>query len=297
MDLRRIRHFVVLAETLSFRRAAERLHMSQPPLTVSIQKLESELGTKLFERNSSGVALTPSGRALVSEARKLLFHGAQLGEIVRSGMDGTGGTLQVGFVGTSTWGTLQKVIPHFRAQFPGVELVLHEATSVAILQQLEDHVLDVGIVRTPLVRVTSAALSMLEHHVFIAALPRGHPLARKGSLSLAELAGDPFIMYAPSGAGGLHSVAMLACQRAGFVPKVVQQGVQVQTVLALVESGLGVALVPSLMQRYVSERIVYREIADVADAMGLGLAIAFMRGEESPAAARFREVAEKVFGS
>ena len=78
MDLRRIRHFVVLAETLTYRRAAERLHMAQPPLTVSIQKLEAELGTKLFERSSSGVALTPSGRAVLAEARKLLFHGGQL---------------------------------------------------------------------------------------------------------------------------------------------------------------------------------------------------------------------------
>ena len=91
MDLRRIRHFVVLAETLNYRRAAERLHMAQPPLTVSIQKLEAELGTKLFERGSTGVALTPNGRAVLAEARKLLFHGGQLQAMAHDVVEGTGG--------------------------------------------------------------------------------------------------------------------------------------------------------------------------------------------------------------
>ena len=139
MDLRRIRHFVVLAETLNFRRAAERLHMAQPPLTVSIQKLEAELGTKLFERGTQGVTLTAIGRTVLVEARKLLFHGTQLGAIARSALEGTVGTLHVGFVGTTTYGMLQKVVPRFHSEYPGVELMLHEATSVAILQQLEDH--------------------------------------------------------------------------------------------------------------------------------------------------------------
>ena len=127
MDIRRIRHFVVLAETLNFRRAAQRLNMAQPPLTVSIQKLEAELGAKLFERSTGGVALTPSGVAALAEARKLLFHGSQLGAVARSASEGTGGTLSIGFVGTGTWGLLQKVVPLFRAEYPGVELVLQEA--------------------------------------------------------------------------------------------------------------------------------------------------------------------------
>ena len=124
MDLRRIRHFVVLAETLNFRRAAERLHMAQPPLSVSIQKLEAELGAKLFTRESSGVALTPSGRAVLVEAKKLLFHGSQLNEMAKNAVDGTGGTLHIGFVGSASYGMLQKLLPLFRAEYPGVELVL-----------------------------------------------------------------------------------------------------------------------------------------------------------------------------
>lgn len=294
MDLRRIRHFVVLAETLNFRRAAERLHMAQPPLSVSIQKLEAELGTKLFVREATGVSLTPSGRAALVEARKLLFHGSQLGAMARNAVEGTGGTLQVGFVGTTTYGMLQKLVPLFRAEYPGVELVLREATSVAIVQQLEDHALDIGLVRTPLLRPTAAVLSQLERDEFVAALPRGHALAGKGPLKLADLANEPFLMYVPSAAAGLHSAAMLACQEAGFIPRVAQQAVQVQTLLALVESGLGVALVPSVMQRYASDKVEYRPLLDVAKSAAIGLALAYVPQTETPAAGRFRTLALRV---
>jgi DNA-binding transcriptional LysR family regulator len=297
MDLRRIRHFVVLAETLNFRRAAERLDMAQPPLTVSIQKLEADLGTKLFTRESSGVALTPVGRAILVEARKLLFHGNQLRETAKNALDGTGGVLQIGFVGSATYGPLQKLLPLFRAECPGVELILHEATSVDVLQQLEDQRLDIGLVRVPLLQASRATLVQLEHDEYIAALPRGNALANKGLLKLSDMAGESFVMYASSHAAGLHSTSMLACQLAGFLPHVAQEATQIQTVLALVESGLGVALVPSVMKRFVSEKIVYRPFIDFPSAAAIGLALAYMADTESPAANKFRAIAAREFPS
>src|SRR5579862_1801993 len=187
-DLKRIHQFVILAETLNFRRAAERLNMAQPPLSVSIQKLEAELGTKLFVRGTEGVSLTPGGQAILKDARQLLFHGSQLHETANGLRNGTGGTLQVGFVGSTTYGLLQKLLPLFRAEYPGVELLLREATSVAILQQLEDKALDVGLVRVPLVQASSATLVPLETDEYVAALPRGNRLSSKGSLKLSEMA-------------------------------------------------------------------------------------------------------------
>lgn len=295
MDLRRIRHFVVLAETLNYRRAAERLHMAQPPLTVSIQKLEAELGTRLFERSSTGVALTPGGRAVLAEARKLLFHGGQLQAVAREVVEGTGGTLHVGFVGTTTYGLLQRLLPQFRAEYPGVTLVLRESTSVAILEQLEDHALDIGLVRMPLLRATTASLVTLERDNFVVALPRGHKLAERGSLHLSDLAHELFVMYNAGSAAGLQSAAMLACQSAGFMPTVSQEAVQVQTILALVESGAGVALVPSVMQRYASDRLVYRQLEDLPATTEVNLALAYMKDGELPAAGRFRDVAQRVY--
>lgn len=291
MELRRIRHFVMLAETLNFRRAAERLHMAQPPLSVSIQKLESELGTKLFIRETKGVSITPCGKVVLKEARRLLFYEKKIIGAARDGISGTGGTLHIGFVGTTTFGMLQRLIPLFRAEYPGVELVLREAASVSILRQLEDGALDIGLIRTPLLEPTDATLVQLEQDQFIAALPKGHSLTKQDSLKIRDLGNEFFVMYAQGAAAGLRSAAMLACQNAGFVPRIAQQATQVQTLLALVESGLGVALVPSVARYYVSDRIVYRELSDVIPNAAIGLSWAYMPQTEGPAAARFRELA------
>ena len=295
MDLRRIRHFVVLAETLNFRKAAERLHMAQPPLTVSIQRLEAELETKLFNRSASGVALTPSGHAVLVEARRLLFHGSQLATLAKSAADGTGGKLNIGFVGSTTFGMLQKLIPVFRATYPGVELILQEATSARIVQLLEEDVLDVGLVRTPLLQTTKARLLPLERDIYVVALPHDNPLAVKPELRLADFANEAFIMYSRTAAAGLHAAAMLACEESGFMPRVTQEAVQVQTVLALVESGLGVALVPSVMRRHITEKIVYRSLRDYPNAATIGLALIYRPERESVALHRFREVAAGEF--
>jgi DNA-binding transcriptional LysR family regulator len=295
MDLRRIRHFVVLADTLNFRKAAERLHMAQPPLSVSIQKLEAQLGTKLFTRSSSGVALTASGRAALVEARRVLFHNDQFVELASSAAQGTGGTLHVGFVGSCTAGMLQTLVPLFRAQYPGVVLTLREATSTAILQQIESDELDVGLVRTPLLVSTRTLLVPLERDEFIAAIPRGNPLAHHPELTLSEMANEPFVMYTRGYAAGLHSAAMMACQHAGFVPRVTQEATQVQTVLAMVESGLGVALVPSVMQHFPSQKLVYRRLSKLPDVAAISLALAYRPEMESSAAQRFRQLAEREF--
>jgi DNA-binding transcriptional LysR family regulator len=295
MNLRRIRHFVVLAETLNFRRAAERLHMAQPPLSVSIQKLETALGTKLFTRTSTGVSLTASGEASLAEARRILFHGSQFEQVAGSASAGTGGVLHVGFVGSTTFGMLQKLVPQFRTEYPGVELILREATSARIVQMVEEDALDVGLVRTPLLRSSTATLVPLERDQFIVALPRGNRLANKALLALGDLAEEPFIMYTRTEAAGLHCAAMLACQYAGFLPRITQEAVQVQTVLSLVESGLGVALVPSIMQRFVNDKIVYRKLADSPAATEIGLALIFKPEMERAAAQRFRALACREF--
>ncbi len=293
MDLRRLRHFVELSETLNFRRAAERLHMAQPPLSVSIQKLETELGVRLFERGPSGVTISPAGLAIQAEAKRVLFHAGQIGLMAQSAAQGTSGRLRIGFVGSAIYGLLQKLVYPFRTQHPGVELVLRESTSIRILQMLEEGELDVGLVRTPLIQSTKVRLLMLEHDEFIVALPCGNPLGNKPALSLSDLRQEPFIMYSATEASGFRSAAMLACQRAGFYPQVTQEASQIQTLLALVEIGLGIALVPSVMQRFVSKKIVYRAMTDRSATKGIGMALAFRPGLESPAALKFKELATR----
>ncbi|TFZ02861.1 LysR family transcriptional regulator [Ramlibacter henchirensis] len=289
MDLRRVRHFNVLAETLNFSRAAERLHIAQPALSVSIQKLESELGTRLFERTPTGVLLTPSGKAALVEARRLLYHGEQLLRTARDSAAGTGGRLRIGFVGSAIYRLIPSLVQNFRSQYPGVELVLTESTSVRIMAMLHEEALDIGIVRTPLLQSHAATLHTLQRDRFVVALPAAHPLAASTSISLARLAGEAFVMYSAEEATGLHASAMAACEAAGFVPEVRQLATQVPTMLGLVESGLGVALVPEVVRGQRAPHVVYCDLE--GDGAGHGtettLALAWHRGSESPAAQRF----------
>lgn len=291
MDLKRIRHFVMLAEVGSYRRAAERLHMAQPPLSVSIQKLEAELGTRLFDRGPTGVTLTSSGEAVLREAKRLLFYEKQVLAAASDATAGTGGALRIGFVGTTTFGMLQRLLPAYRARYPAVELHLREAPSVSIVEQLEDGALDLGLVRTPLMVSTTATLLPLEREHLILALPKGHYLSRRDAVRVKDLAGEAFLMYAEGVAASLRSLVMGACQRAGFVPRIAQEATQVQTLLALVESGLGIALVPSVMRRYAGDIIAYREVVDLARDEAMALSLLYMADAESPAAMKFREVA------
>ena len=295
LDLRRVRQFVTLAETLNFRRAAERLHMAQPPLSVAIQKLESELGTRLFERGGSGgVSLTPSGQAALGEARRLLFHNAQFLGAAHAAAAGTGGVLSVGFVGSTTNGVLQRIVRMFRAEYPGVELVLKEGTSEQICERVGSGEQDVGLVRTPLMITTRGRLSQLLTEPFVAALPLGNALTGQAEIQMEELAGEAFVFYSRRDGAGLHAAAMLACQRAGFLPRIAQEATQVQTLIALVESGLGVALVPSVMQYHPNPRVAYRPIANLSPAAEIGLAL-LLPEPSSAAAQRFQEVAIRCF--
>ena len=225
-----------------------------------------------------------------------MFHGTQFMQIARNAPEG-GGTLHVGFVASSAHGMLQTLVPRFRSAYPGVELALHEATSAQIVQSLAEDMLDVGLVRTPLASRSATSLVPLQNDELIAALPRASPLGSKPSLELGDLADEPFIMYTPSEAGGLHAAAMLACQQSGFLPHVSQEAVQVQTVLALVESGVGVALVPSTMQRLASDRVACRRLTNCPPAAVIGHALIYRREMETAAALRFRLLASQVFST
>lgn len=294
MNLRRIRHFNVLAETLNFSRAAERLHIAQPALSVSIQKLESELGTKLFERTPAGVVLTASGQAALIEARRLLYHGEQMLRTARDTAAGTSGRLRIGFVGSAIHRVLPALIPAFHDRYPSVELVLTESTSARILSQLREEALDVGIVRTPLLQPHGAMQHVLQRDRYVAALPATHPLAGRGRLSLSQLAGEPFVMYSASEAAGLHASAMAACEAAGFTPEVTQVATQISTVLALVASGLGVGLIPEVARGERAPSVAYCDLDDAASAVETTLTVLWHADYESPAVQRFVDMCRAI---
>lgn len=242
MDLRQLLYFTTLAETLNFHRAAERLNVSQPPLTVAIRKLEEALGVQLFLRGPRGVTLTTAGEAALEPARAALARAQEVRSAARAGQVGERGRLRVGFVGSAIYALLPRLIPLYRARYPLVELVLEDSTSIDIVRRLRTRELDVGLVRLPLLDGAGLVMRQVESDELVAALPSMSPLARSKRLSLASLSAQPFILHTRISV--LHMATLTACHEAGFAPQVAQEATQVHTILSLVQSGLGVALVP-----------------------------------------------------
>jgi DNA-binding transcriptional LysR family regulator len=253
MDLRQLRYFIALAETLNFHRAAERLHMSQPPLTVAIRRLEEELGAALFVREPRGVRLTAAGVAALPAARATLAGADAFREAVRHGAAGLTGRLAIGFIGSAIGELLPGVLRPFREAYPQVELALEESVSAAIVSDIRARRLDLGLVRLPLSDTDGIGIAVVERDRLAVAVPASHPLFDRTSIALPELADHDFIMFSPVSV--LSVTVRLACQQAGFVPRVAQAAVQVQTILSLVEAGLGVALLPSRVGRFATDRV------------------------------------------
>lgn len=289
MDTRQLRHFITLAETLNFHRAAERLHMTQPPLSASIRRLEEQVGVALFTRNRRGTELTPAGSAALESARRAVFHGEQFALAAQAASRGEAGVLRVGFVGSATYALMPRVLPRFRQRYPGVQLQLGESTTARIVEMVESGDVDVGLVRFPIGQACKARILPAERDVFVAALPIGHPLARRRRLTLADLSEEAFVMYGATAVPGMHAAALLACQQAGFIPNVQQEAVQVQTLISLVESGMGVALVPSVTARQATRNVVLKSLVGSGSQTVIGIALALPPGGQTAAALRFHD--------
>lgn len=268
MDLRQLRYFTKLAETLNFHRAAEQLNISQPPLTVAIRRLEEELGAPLFARGPRGVRLTSAGAAALQPAREALQRAEMVREAVRLGSSGERGRLAIGFVGSAVSECLPRVIPYFRERFPQVELGLEEMSTVDIAAGIESRQIDVGLVRLPVMNRAQLEITVIERDVLVVGVPAAHPLARRKTLALSDLADQPFVVISPHSV--LHTVVYIICQQAGFKPIVAQEANQLLTVLSLVQSGLGVTLVPSRLGRFAPESVRLIPLTDpVATDMGI----------------------------
>ena len=291
MELRQLQQFIAVAETLNFRRAAERLHMAQPPLSVAIRKLEEEVGAALFERQARGVALTAAGVAALGLAQRCINDAAALRGVAQAAAGGMRGVLRVGFVGSATYALMPRLLPAFRARYPGVELVLREAANLELLARVETGELDIGLVRYPTGSASALRFEIVERDVFCAVLPAGHALATRKRLTLAMLAQEPFVDYASTRVPGLHAMVMLAFQQAGLSPQVSQQATQVQTVISLVQSGMGVALVPSVSAGLAARGVVFRPVHGLPASAAISIAMASREDAYNPAARRFRELA------
>jgi len=253
MELRQLRYFTVLAVELSFTRAAQRLHVSQPPLSLQIANLETELGARLFDRTSRSVVLSEAGKAFLPHAQAILARLDEARSHVQRVASGWQGRVQVGLSGSHFLGPFPKFIPQFRRQRPAVEVVLKEMMPSDHLQALRDGQLDLSLSRNPLnADISPGALpldstlsaALLWRDPVVVALPPGHWLVGRTTLRLAELKDEDFV-FLRLGSSPFAARMFDACVQAGFAPRIVQQVVEVPATLNLVAAGLGVALVPA----------------------------------------------------
>jgi DNA-binding transcriptional LysR family regulator len=261
MELRHLRYFIVVAEELNFTRAAERLHIAQPPLSQQIQALEAELKVQLFERKKRPLQLTAAGQVLLTEAR-LVFATVERAIIsTKRASRGEIGRLVVGANSSIANSVLPDILRVFRSRFGDVELVLRELTSREQVQELRSRVIDVGFDRLPNENENESDLSFLPilQESLVIALPEQHPLADQLQIPLKALADEPFVLPPPDLVPSYSQIINL-CQQVGFTPKVVQQATWMITVLSLVAGGVGVALLPANAQNLVRKGVVYREI-------------------------------------
>jgi DNA-binding transcriptional LysR family regulator len=270
-EIRQLRYFMAVADRLHFGRAAQALHISQPPLSRAIRALEAALGVPLFARNRRRVELTPEGARLLDEARRTV---AQLERTVlelRGMAAGEQGRLRIGFVSLADFGVLPNLLKGYKAAHPGVRLALREMLSLEQSAALASGELDLGLLLPPVP-------GKLEHVVvqrerFVVALPAQHRLAKeRGRLAVGALAGESFVMVPREIAPGLYDIVAGLAARAGISLNVAQEAIQMQTVVSLVSSGLGAAIVPASLANLGRRGVVYRPIADRHPALELWLA-------------------------
>jgi len=253
IDLKQLRYFLAVAEEKSFSRAAERLHISQPPLSQQIMKLESELGVRLFARTTRTFELTVAGRALMVEAADLLAKMRITIDTIRQIDRGEVGRLRVGIVGSAMWGPIPRMLEQFQTQFPRVTWTIHELGPNDQYEALRAHQIDVGFWREPpfeeeLMKIDKLRQDLCFRENVCVAVNEHHPLAQRPHIELADLAGEPILTLILANSTFARYL-LQCCVNAGFEPAIYQEATEPQTLLAMVGAGLGVAMLPETTAR------------------------------------------------
>jgi DNA-binding transcriptional LysR family regulator len=293
MELRQIRSFLSVAETLHFGRTAELIHLSQPALSLQIRALEAEVGVRLLERNRRKTTLTPAGRAFRDAATAGV---AQLDRAIRNARlaaDGKLGLLRIGFISTAGSELLPDTIRAFRELNPEVEFSLRNILTAEQIQMLEAGALDIGFLRLPIGGHTQLEVATIHREPFLLVVPASHPLGTRKKVRLSEVAGQDFVMYDRKHAPGFHDQVFGMLRNAGIVPNVCQTAGEMPTLIALVAAGIGISILPTSAVKHNIAAVVGCEIADPIPMSEIGLASA--KDNDSAVVKNFRSLALETF--
>ena len=248
LELRHLRYFIAVAEELNFGRAARKLGITQPPLSLQIQRLEAELGVQLFERTNRRVQLTPAGKTLLEEGRHVVADFNSATDAARRAARGETGSLTVAFAASVMFLSLPRIIRRFRAQFPNVRLELRELPTGPQIIALRNGELDIGFLREPS-RDAELTTETVMREGLLLALSKRHELANRKRLRLADVANEDFVLFPRDLAPGLYAHVLAVCAEAGVHPRIVQTSRELYTTVSLVEAGLGVTIIPASVRQ------------------------------------------------
>lgn len=288
MDLRELRYFLAVAEERNFGRAAERLHMAQPPLSRQIKALEDELGTPLFIRTPKGVDLTEAGQTLLDEVPNLLALAQRARERTRRAGQGLTGQLDVGLFGSGVLDVIPRMLARFHAQRPDVKIRLHNLTKAEQLAALRERRLSVGFNRL-VPEEDDLVIEPVLREPLVVAMPEGHPLAVRPSIPLAELGGQPLILYPNIPMRGLAQEITEAFRAEGLTMRVEQEVEDVLTAVALVASGFGLVITTQSATSLRLPGVAFRPLSS-RHLRSVELSCLYRRGDTSPVLAAFLEV-------
>lgn len=261
MELRHLRYFDAVAATLSFSRAAEQLHMSQPPLSRQIREMEAELGAVLIDRSQRPLALTPAGRFFHDQTRQMLDRLTEVQQSTRRIADGRQAWFGIGFVPSVLYGVLPDLIRDMRDTHPDMEVSLQELMTIQQTEALRTGRIDVGFGRLPLSDPGIHCETIFEEPLVVA-MPARHRLRTRKKLTLAELAREPLLLYPARPRPSYADHVLDVFRTHNLVPNVVQQANELQTAIGLVSAGVGLALVPASVQRLHRDAVIYVELAE-----------------------------------
>jgi DNA-binding transcriptional LysR family regulator len=290
MELRHLRYFTAVAQYLNYSEASRRLHVAQPAISQTILDLENELGVKLLLRTKRSVQLTAAGTTFLREAREILRRSTEAQRLAQRAARGEIGSLDIGFLGTASAPILPALVQTFRRKFPDVELRLHELNPDQQLTAFDQGRIDLGFSRAlPRDRRAEFGEELVYTDQLVIALPSGHRLARQKIIPLKSLASEPFVQFHGQGAPGLFDEVIGCCRRAGFSPRIVNESNFMATVITLVESGLGVSLIPSCCVRTLNRpHVIIRPITPKSGR--IPLCAAWFKSSQNPALAAFLEI-------
>ncbi|AOX20453.1 LysR substrate-binding domain-containing protein [Kozakia baliensis] len=272
MDLRHLRYFVAVADQRSFTRAAETLHIEQPPLSQQIKALERELGVQLFIRSRQGATLTETGVQLLEQARSILAMERQFHSLARGLARGEQGRLRVGMAGAvSLLPLIPRALRTFREKWPDIIVTLEESNTPALCEALRERRVDIAIVRPPAPDPTIFLHPLLDESTVIA-LPKGHAQSSRHGLHLRDIAQEPFIIFERELGPGFYDAIIAACQKAGFTPHLGQSAPQITATIPMVAAGMGVSIVPAYLHQIHAEGATFHPIIGPAPRATISLA-------------------------